>query len=321
MSAAIVSEVCGATERLQSGMSDTALGAWHQPVMVDEVLRYLNPHPGTVIVDATLGTGGHSLAIAPRLLPDGRLIALDRDRQALARARQRLIEFESVVTFVHDDFRNLRRVLEQMELCGVDGVVLDVGMSSVQLDTPERGFSFSYEGPLDMRMDSEQPLTAHTLVNTLSADELASLLERFGEERFAGRIARRIVEERRKGPIATTTQLARLVCAAVPGGSRHRRVHTATRTFQALRIAVNDELAALEICLESFSDMLRPGGRAVILTFHSLEDRLVKRRFAEGAREGRWTLLTKKPVQASEAEVSNNPRARSAKLRAVERCV
>ena len=314
-----VSVASAVSHEVWSAMSDLVPGAWHQPVMVEEALRGLNPQPGAVIVDATLGTGGHSLAILPHLLPNGRLIALDRDSDTLSRARQRLIEFASVVTFAHDDFRHLRRVLDHLELSGVDGVLLDVGMSSVQLNDPARGFSFSHDGPLDMRMNAEQTLTARTLVHTFSAEELAALLEQFGEERFAARIARRIVQERHKHPIATTAQLARIVCAAVPGGSRHGRVHAATRTFQALRIAVNDELGALEACLDSLSGLLRPGGRAVIITFHSLEDRLVKRRFAEGAREGVWTLLTKKPLRASETEVSRNPRARSAKLRAVER--
>ena len=257
--------------------------------------------------------------ILPHLLPSGRLIAVDRDRDALALARTRLTEFEPQATFLHGNYRDLPTLLEPLGLARVDGILLDLGMSSVQVDRAERGFSFSREGPLDMRMDAAQETMAETLVNTLSADELALLLETLGEERFARRIARRIVEARRADPLTTTTQLARVVADAVPAGARHGRLHPATRTFQALRLAVNDELGALAAFLERVGELLNPGGRAVLLTFHSLEDRLVKRAFAEGMRAQAWTVLTKKPARPSEDEVSRNPRARSAKLRAIER--
>lgn len=300
-------------------MSLPAAPSWHQPVMVHEVLEALNPRPGATIVDATVGTGGHSAAILPRLLPSGTLIAIDRDEAALRAARTRLADFTPNVSFVHGNYRDLDRILQQLGVSHVDGVLLDIGMSSMQVDDASRGFSFSKEGPLDMRMDVRQELTAETLIDRLSLDELSTMLATLGEERFARRIARHLLEARRAHPITTTTQLARLVAQAVPGKARHGRLHPATRTFQALRLMVNDELGALEGCLAGLAPMLRPGGRAVILTFHSLEDRLVKRAFAQGVREGAWALLAKKPLRPTPAEVSQNPRARSAKLRAVER--
>ncbi len=300
-------------------MSATPTAAWHQPVMGQEVLQFLDPRPGATIVDGTAGTGGHSLMILPRILPTGRLIAVDRDQDALQLARQRLTEFEPQVTFLHGNFRNLTDILTDLGIARVDGLILDLGISSLHVDRAERGFSFAKEGPLDMRMDQAQGPTAAALVNELTADELAMIFQTLGEERFARRIAHRIVQERRAGPIATTTQLARAVIQAVPPGARHGRIHPATRIFQALRMAVNDELGALTTVVEGLRGLLKPGGRAVILTFHSLEDRLVKHAFAQGMREGWWTLLTKHVVRPSEAEVCRNPRARSAKLRAIER--
>lgn len=293
--------------------------ALHQPVMGADVLQYLAPHPGAVVVDGTAGTGGHSLLILPRLLPDGRLIAVDRDGTSLATAEARLREFAPQATCLHGNFRDLSALLQAAGMERVDGLVLDLGLSSPQLDEAERGFSFSREGPLDMRMDPEQDLTAQTLVDTLPTDELALILQTCGEERFAQRIARRIVQERAVRPVTTTTQLARLVIQAVPPAARHGRLHAATRTFQALRMAVNDELGSLQAVLSQLAELLRPGGRAVVLTYHSLEDRLVKHAMVQGGRDGAWAVLTKKPVRPGTAEVSQNPRARSAKLRAIER--
>ena len=244
---------------------------------------------------------------------------MDRDREVLAMARRRLAEFEPQVEFAHGNFRDLPRLLKELGLSQVDGVLLDLGMSTFQVDQAERGFSFSKDGPLDMRMDREQEVRAATLVNALSTDELAMMLETLGEERFANRIARQIVQARRAQPIATTTQLARLVADAVPSGARHGRLHPATRTFQALRLAVNDELGALQQFLEEIGALLTPGGRLAIIAFHSLEDRLVKQRFARGMREDVWTVLTKKPVRPTDSEMSQNPRSRSARLRCVER--
>jgi len=298
-------------------MSAEPVVVWHQPVMGTEVLRLLNPQSGQTIVDGTLGTGGHSLMILPRILPSGRLIAIDRDREALQLARKRLTEFEPQVTFVRDDVRHLPTILTDLGLARVDGILLDLGMSSAQLDCAERGFSFAREGPLDMRMDAEQDATAEALVNECSADELAMIFETFGEERFARRIATYLVQARRQHRVTTTTELARLVVEALPTAARHGRLHAATRVFQALRMAVNDELGALEAVLGSLRAALNPGGRAVILTFHSLEDRLVKHSFTQGRHDGSWTVLTKKPLRPSSEEMAANPRARSAKLRAL----
>lgn len=292
---------------------------WHQPVMAAEAVHFLNPRPGATIVEGTLGTGGHSLVILPRLLPHGRLIAIDRDPHALAIAKQRLAEFDPHVTLIRGDFRDVPSVLARLGTRRVDGVFLDLGMSSLQVDEPSRGFSFSKDGSLDMRMDPDQIRSAADLVNRLSSDELTDLLRMLGEERFATRIAHHIVGARRQRPITTTTQLARIVVEAVPPGARHGRIHPATRTFQALRMAVNDELGALEALLDGADTILNHGGRIVILTFHSLEDRMVKRAFLAGMRQGRWTVLTKKPLRPAAEEVAANARARSAKLRAVER--
>ncbi len=287
--------------------------------MAAEVLHYLDPQPGEVIVDGTLGTGGHSLFILPRILPDGRVIGLDRDASVLSLAQQRLREFEPNVTVLHGNYRDLPDLLASAGVGPVNGVLLDLGMSSLQVDAAARGFSFSKEGPLDMRMDVEQETTAEDLVNTLRADELAMLLESFGEERFARRIAQRIVQARRQQRLTTTAELARVVAEAVPPAARHGRLHPATRTFQALRIAVNAELDALRALLAPLEALLAPGGRAVVLTYHSLEDRLVKQTLAEGRRNGLWTLLTKKPARPTDEEIARNPRARSAKLRALRR--
>ena len=302
-------------------MSEPSPAAWHQPVMRAEVVRLLDPRPGLILVDGTVGTGGHAFDVLPHLLPDGRLIAVDQDRDALALAQQRLREFEPNVTFLHGNFRALPTLLAPLGLTHVDGLLLDLGMSSPQVDRATRGFSFSHEGPLDMRMDQTQETTAADLVNTLSRDELETLFAQLGEERFARRIAVRIVETRRAHPIDTTRDLARLIMEVVPPAARHGRLHPATRIFQALRIAVNDELGALGELLDHLAALLNPGGRAAVLTFHSLEDRMVKRAFLEGARAGAWAVLTKKPLRPSEAECRENPRARSAKLRAIARGV
>ena len=293
--------------------------AWHQPVMVEAVLDMLHPGPGAVIVDGTVGTGGHSLALIPRLLPDGTLIAIDRDPEALKIAGQRITEFQPLVRLERGNYRDLPSFLTRLGLSRVDGVLLDLGVSSIQMDRSDRGFSFASVGPLDMRMDPDHDTTAAALVNELPAEELARLIETLGEERFARRIAQRIVQERRTHPLTTTKQLAQVVVRALPAGARHGRLHAATRTFQALRMAVNDELGALEALLTELPALLDPGGRAVILTFHSLEDRLVKRAFLEGQSHGVWTVLTKKPLRPSAEEIAGNPRARSVKLRAVER--
>lgn len=286
----------------------------HVPVLVAEVLTYLAPRPGAVIVDATVGEGGHAEAILRRIAPAGRLIGLDRDADALRVAADRLRSFGRNVMLYHADFGDLGRVLDEIGVGAVDGVLFDVGVSTRQLTDPARGFSFERAGPLDMRMDRERPETAADLVNTLPERELADLIYRYGEERASRRIARQIVARR---PLRTTRDLVRAVEAAT-GGAR-TRIHPATRTFQALRIATNHELEALERGLPQAIQRLRPGGRLCAIAFHSLEDRITKRTLAQHAREGVVRLLTKKPVRPSAEEIRRNPRARSARLRAAER--
>ncbi len=295
-------------------MSDEAR---HVPVLAEEVLQYLAPRPGAVIVDGTVGLGGHSARLLPLVRPSGRLIAIDQDPEALRLAAERLGDDPAVV-LRHANFRELPLVLRELRVPAVDGVVIDLGVSSLQLDTPERGFSFQREAPLDMRMNPHGSVTARQLVNGCSERELADCFWQLGEERFARRIARALVETRRKQPIETTTQLAVLVARTVPA-RRESRLHPATRVFQALRLAVNDELAALSDLLRDAPAYLKPGGRLAVIAFHSLEDRLVKQAFRAGALAGAWTVLTKKPVRPSEDETLANPRARSARLRVAQR--
>jgi 16S rRNA (cytosine1402-N4)-methyltransferase len=292
--------------------------AHHVPVLVEEVLTYLEPRPGQTIVDATVGAGGHTQRIAECLLPGGRLIALDQDETMLDVARRRIKEAEAAsVEFVHASFDQLPSVLRDRGIEAVDGLLADLGVCSDQIDAAERGFSFQQSGPLDMRLDQGQRETATDLVTRLDARALADIFWEYGEERFSRRIARKIVEAREQTPIATTEQLANLVrrCIPRPKG-RRQTIDPATRVFQALRIAVNDELGALERLLAYLPGCIKPGGRVVIISFHSLEDRQVKNAFRE---PGIWQVLTRKPIQASMDELARNPRARSAKLRAAER--
>jgi 16S rRNA (cytosine1402-N4)-methyltransferase len=287
----------------------------HVSVLPAEVIEYLAPAPGQTIVDATLGAGGHSHLIQARLGAQGRLISIDRDPAMVELARTRLREPSAApVTFALGDFAELRSILDGLGIEVVDGILADLGICSDQLDAPERGFSFQLDSPLDMRMNPDEPPSAKDLVGQLSERELADLIYRYGEERFSRRIARRIVEARRERPIATTAELAELVrrCVPRPKG-RQARIDPATRTFQALRIAVNDELGSLERLLHSAHACVKPGGRMVVISFHSLEDRLVKQEFRN---RNRWENLTRKPIQASDEEIRQNPRARSAKLRA-----
>ena len=292
-------------------MSKAGSPRWHEPVLLYEVLSLLDPKPGRLICDATVGTGGHAEAILAR---GAELVGLDKDPQALELARARQARFGPRVQLLHADFRDLRTALSRLGVKAIDGVLFDLGVSSLQLDSPARGFSFREEAPLDMRMDPAQPRTAAELVNRLPEPELARILWEYGEERYARRIARAIVRARDKAPIRTTSELARLVARCYPPG-RHR-IHPATRTFQALRIAVNDELSVLEEGLTQAIELLSPGGVVCVISFHSLEDRIVKHLFRERAAKGKLELLTKKPLRPSAEEVARNPRARSAKLRA-----
>jgi 16S rRNA (cytosine1402-N4)-methyltransferase len=287
----------------------------HVAVLPSEVLHYLAPAPGETIVDATVGAGGHARLIAERVGPAGRLIGLDRDESMLDISRPRLAGLP--VTLVHSNFDRLRDALDELGVAAVDGVLADLGFCSDQMDDPERGLSFSQPGPLDMRLDPTRGEPASALLRRLNQRDLADLIYQYGEERFSRRIARRIVEARRAAPVETTEELAELVrrCVPRPKGRRHV-IDPATRTFQALRIAVNDELGALERLLGQLRRCLKPGGRAVLISFHSLEDRQVKNAFRDRTA---WEALTRKPVQATEEEVQTNPRARSAKLRAARR--
>jgi 16S rRNA (cytosine1402-N4)-methyltransferase len=306
----------------------------HASVLEAETLQYLDPKPGGTYVDGTLGGAGHALRILERSSPDGRLIGVDRDPAALDAARKRLAPFGARVSFVHDSFGNIAEILRGLGIGAVDGFLLDVGVSSHQLDTPDRGFSFTRDGPLDMRMDPTRGDTALDLIRELSGDELAEVLREFGEERFSKRIAA-FIKERAK-TLRTTGELAAIVTDAIPAkAQRTLRIHPATRTFQALRIAVNRELDELAAFLDTFPDWLVPGGRCVIITFHSLEDRLVKNCFRDLEWSSRLpahlaeqagervdpvcTRLTRKAVFAGESEVASNPRARSARLRACEK--
>jgi 16S rRNA (cytosine1402-N4)-methyltransferase len=283
----------------------------HVPVLTDDTLRLLDPQPGETWVDCTTGGGGHARLIAERVGPAGRLIALDQDPTMLARAAGRLAGLP--VTPVHANFDQLAEVLRNLGVGKVDGALADVGFSSDQVNDPARGLSFKADGPLDMRLDPTAGSTAADLVNTLSEAALADLIFEYGEERKSRWVAKRIVERRRAKRFETTADLADVVRSAVP---RSGGIDPATRTFQALRIAVNDELGALDRLLAVLPAVLQPGGRAGVISFHSLEDRRVKLAFRNAEV---WRVVTKKPVEAGDAEVARNPRARSAKLRVAVR--
>ena len=298
------------------------MDAGHTPVLLREVLEWLRIRPEGTYIDATLGAGGHSAAIAQRLTsgaipgrPSGRLISLDRDAQAIELARDRLRTFGATVTLVQSAFSRIATVAQELGLPRADGVLADLGVSSMQLDRAERGFSFREAGPLDMRMDRSETLTAEEIVNRWQEKELADLLYRKGEEHDSRRIARAIVRAR---PIRDTAHLATVVAGARKQWGR-QRLHPATKTFLALRIAVNRELEELGQFLLRTPATLASGGRWVVLSYHSLEDRLVKRAFQEGERQGMLRVLTKHVIQASEEEIGSNPRARSAKLRCAEK--
>jgi 16S rRNA (cytosine1402-N4)-methyltransferase len=287
----------------------------HVAVLPAEVLAALAPAPGAVFVDATVGAGGHARLLAERLGPAGRVIGLDRDAAMLDMTRPRLHGLP--VTLVQANFDRLREVLDELGIEAVDGVLADLGICSDQLDAAERGFSFQQPGPLDMRLDPTAGEPASALLRRLNERDLADLIYQYGEERFSRRIARKIIEVRRRTPLETTEQLAELVrrCVPWPKGKRPA-IDPATRTFQALRIAVNDELGALDRLLAALPGCIKPGGRAAVISFHSLEDRRVKQAFRD---RQAWDVLTPKPVQAGDEEIRQNPRARSAKLRAARR--
>jgi 16S rRNA (cytosine1402-N4)-methyltransferase len=306
----------------------------HTPVLYQEVLEQLKCQPGKTIVDCTVGGGGHAAGILSKLENRGRLIGIDQDSEALLAAEKTLREIADNYYLYKSNFRFLSNVLYNHGITKVDGILLDIGVSSYQLDNPERGFTYQEDAPLDMRMDVDKKLTAADLVNQLSAEELTRIFLEYGEERWGKRIAEFIVSSRKRERIATTGQLVRIVKAAIPKGAREGGPHPAKRTFQALRIAVNGELDALQEALETFPGILNKGGRLCVITFHSLEDRIVKnfmKREEKGCicppklpvcqcgHETTLKVITKKPIIPSQEEMQINPRSRSAKLRVAER--
>ncbi len=308
--------------------------AEHKSVLLEECIQYLQINPRGVYVDGTVGLGGHSQEIARRLEEGGRLIAIDRDETAIARSRERLAPWQERITFVHGNFRELGAILDGLGVRQADGMLFDLGVSSPQLDEAERGFSYMQDAPLDMRMDRGDPVTAWTVVNRWPEEELRRILRDYGEERYAPRIARAICRAREEKPVETTLELVDVVKGAMPPPALREKQHPAKRTFQAIRIAVNDELEAVRDMLEAAMDRLAPGGRLCVISFHSLEDRLVKNAIHD--REDGCTCprdfpvcacgfvqtmrtVTKKPVVSGPRELEENPRARSAKLRVAER--
>ena len=305
----------------------------HKPVLLRECLEGLNIRPGGIYVDGTLGRAGHSREIAKRLTT-GRLIAIDRDQAALDAAPARLEGLMDRVTLVRGNFGDLTNILAGLGVDGVDGMLFDLGVSSPQLDDGSRGFSYLQDAPLDMRMDQSAPLTAREVVNGWSQEELKRILWQYGEERYSGPIAAAIVRAREQAPIETTGQLAELIRSAMPAKARREKQHPAKRSFQAVRIAVNDELGEVERLLDSALDALKPGGRLAVISFHSLEDRLVKTAYGEWAKgctcppdfpvcvcgkSPKVKLIGKRPIVADDKELAENPRARSAKLRLAEK--
>mgnify|MGYP000133461674 CR=1 FL=1 len=312
--------------------ADQAYG--HKPVLLDECLEALAIRPDGVYLDGTLGRAGHSLEILRRLTAGGRLIGLDRDGTALEAARVRLAEYADRVTLVHSNFSRLAEVLDDLHIDAVDGMLFDLGVSSPQLDDAERGFSYMHDAPLDMRMDRTAGLTARDVVNGWSYEELRRILFEYGEERYAPAIARHIVERREKAPIETTGQLVEVIRSAMPPAALREKQHPAKRSFQAIRIAVNDELSSVDRMIQGAVPKLNKGGRLAVITFHSLEDRIVKRTLAELARgcvcppefpvcvcggKAKAKLITRKPIEANSQELEENRRSRSAHLRVLEK--
>jgi len=293
----------------------------HIPVMLEEVLFWLAPEDGRIYLDCTVGYSGHAEKILEASGPHSKLIGLDRDAVAIGASRRRLARFGERGFLLHGHFVDLKRHLSSAGISKVDGILFDLGVSSLQLEEPNRGFSFQGDGPLDMRMDQTMSGTAADLVNEWPEAQLADAIYQFGAERFSRRIARAIVRTRERHPLATTKELVSVIKGAVPKNYRHGRLHCATRTFQALRIAVNQELDCLEPALRDAVDVLSPGGRLCVISFHSLEDRIVKHTFRalSGKDDPALVVLTKKPQVPSKEESERNPRSRSAKLRAVRR--
>ena len=291
----------------------------HIPVLLNEVIEYLELKPGMIVVDATAGGGGHSKAILEQIIPGGRLIAIDRDQDAVERVKQELCDYLPNIEVVNGNFSDIDNILRDLGIERINGALFDLGVSSFQIDIAARGFSFLEDGPLDMRFNKEQQLTAYEVVNTFSREELSGIIKDFGEERHAKMAATAIVNARKNKRIQTTLELAEIVKKTLGRKYYKQKLHPAVRTFQGIRIYVNDELSAVKTALEKTINCLDIGGKVCVISFHSLEDRIVKNVFRDNGREGILKILTKKPICATRDEVRNNYRARSAKLRVSEK--
>lgn len=307
----------------------------HISVLLDETIDGLDIKPDGIYVDGTLGGGGHSYEILKRLSPKGRLIGIDQDGEALKAAGERLKEFENQITLVRSNYCEIDKVLKELNVEKVDGILLDIGVSSYQLDNLERGFSYKSDAPLDMRMDTRQELTAADVVNTYSENELFKIIKDYGEDKFAKNIAKHIVLARKEKPLETTKELSEVIKRAIPMKVQAKGGHPAKKTFQAIRIEVNQELTVLKESIDKMIDLLKPNGRICIITFHSLEDRIVKTKFRENenpctcppnfpvcvcGKKSKGKVITRKPIVPSEDEIEENKRAKSSKLRIFERC-
>lgn len=304
----------------------------HTPVLLNEAIEALKLKKGAIVIDGTLGLGGHSEKILERIIPDGLLIGIDQDTRNIKEAEKRLSAYKKNTKIVHSNFRKIEEILEKLKIKQVDGILLDLGLSSVHLDKADRGFSFQSDGPLDMRMNPEQEITAATIVNGYTEKDLADVIYKYGEERMSRKIARVIVEKRKIQKFQTTRELAIVIESVIK--QKHTSKHPALLTFQALRIAVNDELNALESALEQSMGLLSPGGRLAVISYHSLEDRMVKHFFRQQARQcicpkesplctcnhsPQLNIITKRPIRPTEEEVRENPRSRSGKMRVAEK--
>lgn len=305
----------------------------HISVLLDESIHGLNIKPDGIYADGTLGGGGHSFEIAKRLTSGGRLIGIDRDKEAVEAAKKRLETFGNV-TYVHSNYNEIKNILESLNIDKIDGAIIDLGVSSYQLDCAERGFSYMEDAPLDMRMDKDSPFSAYNVVNEYSKEELTKIFYEYGEEKFSKRVAELICESRKNSPVKTTLELVEIIKKAIPEKFRQKGSHPAKRVFQAIRIEVNSELEPLKKALEDFFEILSPGARFCVITFHSLEDRIVKQTFASFAKgcicpkdfpicvcgnKPRAKVITSKPILPSEEEIEFNKRSKSAKLRICEK--
>lgn len=293
----------------------------HKTVMLKEVIEYLDPKQGQMFVDGTANGGGHTFALAEKVVPDGKVIAIEWDKDIFDNLKNKVegSEFKNNISVANDNYANLKDIISQNGVNNIDGMVLDLGFSSLHLESSGRGFSFQKDEPLDMRYSQGQELTAYGIVNGWSEEDIARILRDYGEERFSYKIAKTIHDQRKREKISTTNDLVKVIERAVPAFYRRGKIHCATRTFQALRIAVNGELDNVERVLPQIVEALKSGGRVAIISFHSLEDRIVKNFFKDDAKEGKLKIITKKPIVASDEEMKENPRSRSAKLRVAEK--